>query len=61
MQRDLERVRFLRGLVVATALAVAFAAWVGGGLGGDTSVRYVDDLATAAAALAATVLALNAR
>ncbi len=60
MQRDLERVRFLRGLVVATALAVAFAAWVGGGLGGDTSVRYVDDLATAAAALAATVLCVRA-
>jgi hypothetical protein len=49
--------------VVIAALAVGiFAAWVGCGLGGASVVRYVDDLATPAAVLAATVsCALAAR
>jgi hypothetical protein len=43
--------------VLATAL---FAAWLASGIGGETSVRYVDDLGTALAALAATALCLRA-
>jgi hypothetical protein len=47
---------------IAALAVVIFAAWVGSGLGGASVVRYVDDLATPAAALAATVsCALAAR
>jgi hypothetical protein len=43
------------------ALAIGlFAVWIGWGIGGDTSVLYVDDLGTALAALAATVLCVRA-
>ncbi len=37
-----------------------FATWVGTGVGGELVVRYVDDLATAAAALGAAVLCVRA-
>jgi hypothetical protein len=51
-----------RASAPALLALVVFAAWVGTGAGGSTVVRYVDDLATAAAALLATVAcALAAR
>ena len=43
--------------MLATGL---FAAWVGLGIGGSTAVRYVDDLGTVLAALAATLLCVRA-
>lgn len=47
---------------VAVLATGVFAAWVGLGVGGETVVRYVDDLATVLAALAATLFcALAAR
>ncbi len=47
--------RFRRGggLAAAVLVATVFAAWVGAGVGGATIVRYVDDVATVAAALLA--------
>jgi hypothetical protein len=44
-------------VLLATGL---FAAWIGLGVGGDTSVLYVDDLGTVIAALAATVFCVRA-
>ena len=51
-----------RRAAIALALLATglFAAWVGLGIGGDTAVRYGDDLGTVLAALAATVLCLRA-
>jgi diguanylate cyclase len=51
-RRDRNR-GFDAALAAAVLAVVVFAAWVGAGLGGETVVRYVDDLATAAAALVA--------
>jgi hypothetical protein len=52
--------RFPRAIAVAAAATALFAAWVGFGIGGDTSVRYVDDLATVLAVLAATFFCFRA-
>ncbi len=51
------RMRATVGLLVVVA---AFASWLALGLGGPTSVRDFDDVATALAALAATVSCLRA-
>jgi GNAT superfamily N-acetyltransferase len=48
------------GLLPAVVAAVVFAVWVGAGVGGGTVVRYVDDLATAAAALVAAGVCVRA-
>ncbi len=39
---------------------LVFAAWIEGGVGGETTMRYVDDIATAAAAAAATAFCVRA-
>jgi hypothetical protein len=52
--------RFLRGLGVAGLATALFAAWLGWGIGGETSVRYFSDLATPLAALTAAALCLQA-
>jgi hypothetical protein len=50
------------GLWALAASSTAFAVWIGAGVGGSTVVVYVDDLATAGAALlAAGLCALAAR
>jgi hypothetical protein len=46
----------LRASTWAAILLAAFVAAIGSGLGGETAVRYLDDLATASAALVAMVL-----
>jgi hypothetical protein len=51
---------FITGAGFLTFATVLFAAWVGWGIGGEASVRYVDDLATVAAALIATLLCFYA-
>lgn len=56
MPRPVTHERFLRALVAAGVVVAVFAGWVGTGLGGDTVVRWVDDVGTLAAALAAAVL-----
>jgi diguanylate cyclase len=53
--------RFGRFGALAVLASVAFAVWLELGIGGDTVTSYVDDLATVAAALLATVLCLAAR
>jgi hypothetical protein len=45
---------------VAVLATGVFAGWVGLGVGGEAVVRYVDDLATVLAALAATLLCVGA-
>jgi hypothetical protein len=55
-----ERKRFLRGFCLLAALAAVFSVWVDAGLGGETAVVYMDDLATAGAALAAAFLCARA-
>jgi len=56
------RARFAKRLGLGAALTAAFGLWLGAGAGGEDAVRWVDDLATVAAAAAATVLcALAAR
>src|SRR5688500_18389826 len=60
VERGHERARFLRAFGVAGAMTALFAAWLGWGLGGETSVRYVDDLATVLAAFAAAALCVRA-
>jgi hypothetical protein len=57
-QRDHQR--FLEGTGIATLATGLFAALVGLDIGGATSMLYGDDLATALAALTATVLCLHA-
>lgn len=51
-----ERARLVRASSAAALATALFALWIGLGIGGETSVRYVDDLATIAAGLAATAL-----
>jgi uncharacterized membrane protein YgdD (TMEM256/DUF423 family) len=58
--RPLQHEHFRRAVGLAGILVLAFAAWVESGLGGETAVLYFDDIATAAAALAATVLCVRA-
>lgn len=58
VQRDRELARFLRVSGVAGATVALFAVWVAAGPGGETSVRYVGDLA--AAALVATTRCFSA-
>jgi hypothetical protein len=60
MEHVQEHQRFLKAAGIAALAAAVFAAWVGWGIGGETSVSYVDDLATVLAALAATVLCVRA-
>jgi hypothetical protein len=60
MHQNPDIAAFLKGLGVAVVLTALFAVWIGVGVGGDTSVRYVSDLATLAAAAAATVLCARA-
>jgi hypothetical protein len=50
----------LRGAGIVVFATGVFAAWVGWGIGGEQTVTYVDDLATALAALTATVLCAQA-
>ncbi|HEU5372753.1 MAG TPA: hypothetical protein VFU51_10235 [Gaiellaceae bacterium] len=50
----------LRGFALVVVLSVMFGVWAGGDLGGRSVVRYFDDLATVAAALAAAVLCARA-
>jgi hypothetical protein len=52
--------RFLKGAGTLACATALFAAWVGWGIGGEASVRYVDDLATVLAALTATLLCVRA-
>jgi hypothetical protein len=59
-ERGHEQPRFLLAFGVAVAMTALFAAWLGWGLGGETTVRYVDDLATMLAALAAAALCVRA-
>jgi hypothetical protein len=54
--RSLKHEHFLRAVGLAGFFVVAFAAWVASGLGGETAVLYFDDIATAAAAIAAGVI-----
>ncbi len=49
-----------RALFFVVAPAVAFGVWVGQGLGGTGAALYVDDIATAVAALAAASFCLRA-
>lgn len=51
--------RLLRASGLAAAATALFATWIVVGVGGETSVRYVDDLATIGAALAATGLCVR--
>jgi hypothetical protein len=55
-----EHQRFLKAAGIVALATGLFATWVKWGIGGDTSVRYFDDLATVLAVLAATVLCLRA-
>src|SRR5712691_6427105 len=52
--------RFLKAVGIAAFATGVFAAWVGWGSVVETSVTYVDDLATVLAALTATVLCVRA-
>ena len=52
--------RFLKGAGILACATALFAAWVGWGIGGEASVRYVDDLATVLAAFTATLLCVRA-
>jgi len=60
MEQVQEHQRFLKAVAIAVFATAVFAAWVGWGIGGETPVLYVDDLATVLAALTATVLCLHA-
>jgi hypothetical protein len=60
MEHAQEHQRFLKSFGVAALATGAFAAWVGWGIGGETSVSYVDDVATVLAALTATLLCVRA-
>jgi len=55
-----KRERVLPAFVLTGSLVVVFAAWIAGGVGGETTMRYVDDIATAAAAAAATAFCVRA-
>jgi len=46
--------------LAAVGTLALFAVWISLGVGGSTVVRYIDDLATAAAALAATLACIRA-
>jgi hypothetical protein len=52
--------RFLTGLGASALATALFAAWLGWGIGGESSVRYFSDLATPLAALTAAALCLRA-
>jgi hypothetical protein len=52
--------RFLRGLGAAALATGLFAAWLGWGIGGESSVRYFSDLATPLAAFTAAAFCLRA-
>ena len=54
------RIHSHRPFIFAGAAIALFAAWIGAGLGGSTCAKYVDDLATPAAALVATALCARA-
>jgi hypothetical protein len=55
-----EHQRFLKAAGIVAVAACLFAAWVSWDVGGQTTTLYVDDLATALAALTAAVLCLHA-
>jgi hypothetical protein len=55
-----EHQRFIKATGIAVFATGLFAAWVGWGVGGEMSVLYGDDLATALAALTATALCVHA-
>lgn len=59
-RHPLEALAVPRALGAAGILLSLFAAEISGGFGGATAVRYVDDLGTLAAALAAAVLCARA-
>ena len=52
--------RFLVALGLGFLMTAAFAGVIGWGVGGELTVLYVDDLATAVAALGATILSIGA-
>jgi hypothetical protein len=54
------RRQLLKGAGFLAGATVLFASWMGWGIGGEASVRYVDDLATMLAALTATLLCFGA-
>lgn len=60
MEHALEHQRFLKATGIAAFATVLFAVWVGWGIGGQKSMLYFDDVATALAALTATALCLHA-
>jgi hypothetical protein len=60
METTREGRRFAQALGLIAALIVLFGLWIDVGLGGSRTARYVDDLATIAAALAAALLCLRA-
>jgi hypothetical protein len=60
VDRDAERTRFLRGLALVGAIVALLLAWLGWGLGGETTVLYVDDVATLLAAVGASALCFQA-
>jgi hypothetical protein len=55
-----ERTRLFWGFCLLAALTAVFGVWVAAGFGGEKVVVYVDDLATAGAALVAAVLCVRA-
>jgi hypothetical protein len=57
---DANKAAVLKGFGVIGALTALFAVWIGVGVGGETSVRYVSDLATPVAAAVATALCARA-
>jgi uncharacterized membrane protein YgdD (TMEM256/DUF423 family) len=60
MQWTRERTSLFRALCLTAAATVVFGVWIGAGFGGETTVRYVDDLATGAAALVAAAFCARA-
>jgi hypothetical protein len=55
-----EQQRYVLAAAVASAVGLVLAAWIGWNIGGDTVVLWADDIGTAIAALAATVLCARA-